>query len=158
MSIYVNIFLSPFMYCYFYYVHLFLENGSFFWYYIFKDGFGITWTIIYSKKLHSLRTSVELFCIFCWNSSLLRAVKPCLKKIYKDVFCINLMLTPLFFFHKCSSPVGHFGVPFDQYCGIFTLFREKSWVYILDNNLMVVRLEEFLRGVALCLGVFWVWV
>lgn len=98
MSIYVNIFLSPFMYCYFYYVHLFLENGSFFWYYIFKDGFGITWTIIYSRKLHSLKTSVELFCIFCWNSSLLRSVKPCLKKIYKDVFCINLMLTPLFFF------------------------------------------------------------
>ena len=81
MSIYVYIFLSLFIDCYFCYVHLLHENGSFFWYYFFTDGFGITWTITYSKMLHSLKTSVELFCIFCWNSSLPRAVKPSQKDL-----------------------------------------------------------------------------
>ena len=44
----------------------------------FKETFGVTWTITYSKKLHSLKTSAESFLrlilgVFLY---LLRAVKP----------------------------------------------------------------------------------
>ena len=46
-----------YVYRYFHYVHLFLENCSIFSHYFFKNVFGITWTIPNSKKLHSLKTS-----------------------------------------------------------------------------------------------------
>ena len=47
-----------------YYVHVFLENSSIFSDYFFlTEIFGITWIITYSRKLHSLKTSGELFWI-----------------------------------------------------------------------------------------------
>ena len=58
----MHTFPSLFMYRYFYYVHLFLENSSaVFSHYFFTDVFVITWTITYSKKPHRLKISVELF-------------------------------------------------------------------------------------------------
>ena len=82
LSIYVYLFLSLFIDCYFCYVHLLHENGSFFWYYFFTDGFGITWTITYSKMLHSLKTSVELFCIFCWFTESCQTISKRLIKMF----------------------------------------------------------------------------
>ena len=84
------------------YVHLFLENSS---HYFFRDVFVITWTITYSKKRRSLKTSAVLFwvilgfilMVFLY---LLRTVKPCLKKVCKDVSCITPMLTALIFFSR----------------------------------------------------------
>ena len=73
--IYIHTFPPLFMYRYFYYVHLFLENSSIFPHYFFTDVFVITWTITYSKKrCHSLKASAELFWViwgsFCWSSSI----------------------------------------------------------------------------------------
>ena len=109
----MHIFPPPFIYCYFCYVHLFLEN--IFLHYFFTDYF-----------FHSLKNSAELFwvilgLILMEFLYLLRAVKPCLKKVCKDgFFCITPMLTALIFFHnKSSSPGGHFWVFFGQFCGIF---------------------------------------
>ena len=60
-------------------------------------------TITYSKKLHSLKISAELFLIILGLILmeffyLLRAAKPSLKKVCKYVFCITTMLTTLIFF------------------------------------------------------------
>ena len=94
-----------FMYSYFYYVHLFLENSLIFSHYFFTDVFAITWTITYSEKCYSLKASVELFwvtlgLILLEFLYLLRAAKPCLKRFCKDVFCITPMLTALIFFSQ----------------------------------------------------------
>ena len=82
-----------------------LESSSIFPHYFYTDVFVITWTITYSKKCHSLKTSAELFwvilgLIFLEFLCLLRAVKPCLKKVCKDVFCITPMLIALNFFSQ----------------------------------------------------------
>ena len=74
------------MYCYFYYVHPFLENSLIFSHYFFAEVFGITWTITYSKKLHSLKMSAESFwvilrIILVVFLYLLRAIKPLLIKV-----------------------------------------------------------------------------
>ena len=111
------------MYRYIYYVHLFLENSSIFSHYFFRDVFVITWTITYSKERHSLKTSAELFwvilgLILMEFLYLLTAVKPCLKKVCKDVSCITPMLTALIFFRNKSSWRPFWGI-FGQFCGIF---------------------------------------
>ena len=103
--VYIHTFLPLFMYRYFYYVHLFLESSSIFPHYCYTDVFVITWTITYSKKCHSLKTSAELFwvilgLILLEFLCLLRAVKPCLKKVCKDVFCITPILIALDFFSQ----------------------------------------------------------
>ena len=103
--LYVHTFPPFFIYCYFYCVRLFLENSSIFSQYFFADVFVITWTITYSKKHHSIKTSDELFWVILGLISLeflylLRAVKPCLKKVCKDVFCITPMPTALNFFSQ----------------------------------------------------------
>ena len=112
------------MYRYFYYVYLFLENSSIFSHYFFTDVFVITCTISYSEKHHSLNTSAELFWVILIISgfilleflNLLRAVKPCLKKVCKDVFCYsNAYCTKISFYSKISSPGGHFEVFFGQF-------------------------------------------
>ena len=138
------------MYRYIYYVHLFLENSSIFSHNFFRDVFVITYTITYSKKRHSLKTSAQLFWVilgFNWMEFLylLRAVKPCLKKVCKDVFCITPMLTALIFFHnKPSSPRGHFGVCLVSNVVFFLYFSRAVWflmkfcTYILDNTLMAI--------------------
>ena len=55
ICIYMYIYINLCVYRYFCYVPLFLENSSIFPHYFFTDVFGITWTITYSKKLHSLK-------------------------------------------------------------------------------------------------------
>ena len=65
---------------------------------LFTNVFGISWTITDSKKLHSLKTSPESFwvilgIILVLFLNLLRAFKPFLIKVCKDVFCITPMLT-----------------------------------------------------------------
>ena len=113
------------MYCYIYYVHLFLENSSIFSHNFFRD---VTWAITYSKKRHSLKTSAALFWIILGLilmefHYLLRPVKPGLKKVSKDVFCNTPMITALFLFHnKSSSPGGHFGVFLVSFVVFFSLF------------------------------------
>ena len=88
--------------------------------------FGITWTMTYSKKLHSLKTSTESFwvisgLILVEFLNLLRSVKHLLIKLGKDVFCITPMLTALTkFFRANPSLLGAiFGVFFGLYCGVF---------------------------------------
>ena len=88
------------MYRYFYYVNLFLENSSIFSHSFFIEVFGITSTITYSKKPHSLKMSAESFwvilgLILVVFLYLLRAIKPFLIKFFKDVFCITAMFTAL---------------------------------------------------------------
>ena len=78
----------------------FLKTVQSFHVLFFTDVFVITWTITYSKKHHN---SAELFwvilrLILLEFVYLLRAVKRCLKKVCKDVFCIAIMLTALNFF------------------------------------------------------------
>ena len=115
------------MYGYIYYVHLFLENSSIFSHYFFRGVFAITCTITYSKKRHSLKTSAELFwvilgLILMEFLYLVRTVKPCLKKVCKDVSCITPMLTALIFFqNKSSFPGGLFGVFLVSFVVFFSL-------------------------------------
>ena len=151
-----------YMYCYFYYVHPFLENSLIFSHYFFAEVFGITWTITYSKKLHSLKMSAESFwvilrIILVVFLYLLRAIKPLLIKVWKDVFCVIPMLTTL-------SPAA---IPalLETILGIFwsvlwyfSVFLEKRLVSYekRDNALMVVRLKNFMGHITLCLGLFWV--
>ena len=87
--IYCITFLPLFMYHYFYYVHL--ENSSIPSHHFFTDVFGITWTIICSKKLQTLKTSDEYFwvilaLILVLFLYLLRAVKSFLLKFDKMCF------------------------------------------------------------------------
>ena len=109
---------ANFMYHYFHYVNLFLENSLIFSHYFFPDVFGITWAITYSKKLHNLKTSAELFwvifgLILMEFLYVIRAVKPSLKKVCKNVFCIIPMLTAL---KRCSQQVL---LPWRPFWGIF---------------------------------------
>ena len=112
---YIHTFLSLFMYRYFYYAHLFLENSSIFSHYFFTWIFGITWTITYSQKTSQFK---EL----CWvilgyfgphfSVSLysLRAVKPFLIKVCEDVFCITSILATL-----KKSPVVFFSISWEPF-------------------------------------------
>ena len=94
--------------------------------------FGITWTMTYSKKLHSLKTSTESFwvisgLILVEFLNLLRSVKPLLIKLGKDVFCITPMLAT-FFRANPSLLEAIFGVFFGLYCGVFSLYLEERLV------------------------------
>ena len=119
MHTYIHTFQPLFMYHYSYY-----ENSSIFSHYSFTDVFVINWTITYSRKRHSVKTSAELFWVILEFLHLLRDVKPCLKKVYKDVFCVTPMVTALNYFihNKSSSPF--WGI-FSLFCGIFSLFLEN---------------------------------
>ena len=66
-------------------------------YHFFTDVFGITWTITYSKKLHSLKIFAELFLIILGLILmeffyLLRAAKPSLKRFVKMFFVLQQCL------------------------------------------------------------------
>ena len=91
----------------------------------------------------------------------LRAVKSFFIKVCKDVFCITPMLTALKQFFTASSPLQeaileYFLVWFEVFVLYFLItvwFLVKSCTYILDNTLMVFRLEDFMgRGCCTLLG------
>ena len=132
------------MHCYFYYVHLLLIQES-----------------------HSLKTSAELFrfvlqLILLEFLYLLRAVKPCLKKVCKYVFCITVILTALIFFFTISPPLleailGYFLVSFVVFFLYFlrtVWFLMKFCTYILDNTLMAVIRKDFMWRLPFAWGLF----
>ena len=87
---YIYAFLPLFIYCRFYYVHLFLENSSIFPSYFFETTFWYYFDHHILKKLQNFSQLIlEMFLY------LLRAVKPFLIKVCKDAFCITPMLTAL---------------------------------------------------------------
>ena len=94
---------------------------------------------------------------------LLRAVKPFLIKTCKDVFCITPMLTaPKQIFTVSPLLLKAFLGYVGLFCSIFLYFLRTVWfpikfcIYILDNNLMVVKLKNVMGCIALSLGLFWV--
>ena len=145
-----------------------LKTVQYFSQYFFANVLVITWTSTCSKESHSLKASAELFWIILGLILLeflyfLRAVRPCLKTICKDVVCITPMLTARIFIFTTSPLLeiilGYFVVS----CLVFFLcllktvsFVMKFCLYVFDNTRMAVRLKDFIGGVALYLGLFWV--
>ena len=87
---------------------------------------------------------------------LLTAVKPFLIKTCKDVFCITPMLTaPKQIFTVSPLLLKAFLGYVGLFCGIFLYFLRTVWfpikfcIYILDNNLMVVKLKNVMGCIAL---------
>ena len=147
-------------------INLSLENSSIFFTIFFRKCFSYYLNKHLSKKSHSLKASAALFWIILGLILLeflyfLRAVRPCLKTICKDVVCITPMLTARIFIFTTSPLLeiilGYFLVS----CLVFFLcllktvsFVMKFCLYVFDSTRMAVRLKDFIGGVALYLGLF----
>ena len=91
------IFLTIFMYCYFFYVSLFIENHSIASHHIFTDVLGIIQRFTSLKKsFYSISSSVAShFEVFWEYVSLSLRAFPHLMKFCTDVYCITLTIKAL---------------------------------------------------------------